>query len=38
MGLDPQQTSDFIAKALPQLIDKLTPQGAIEGAAPPAQG
>ena len=30
MGLDSQQTSEFVAKALPQLIDKLTPSGAIE--------
>jgi uncharacterized protein YidB (DUF937 family) len=30
MGLDPQQTSDFITKALPQVIDKLTPSGTIE--------
>jgi uncharacterized protein YidB (DUF937 family) len=33
MGLDPQQTSDFIAKALPQVIDRLTPSGAIEAPA-----
>ncbi|MFM7265529.1 MAG: YidB family protein [Cyanobium sp.] len=32
MGVDPQQASDFIAKALPQVIDKLTPNGSIEAA------
>jgi uncharacterized protein YidB (DUF937 family) len=32
IGVDPQQASDFIAKALPQVIDKLTPNGAIEAA------
>ncbi|MFM7361324.1 MAG: YidB family protein [Cyanobium sp.] len=38
LGLDPQQTSDFIAKALPQVIDKLTPNGAVEDPATPAAG
>ena len=33
MGVDPEQASAFIAKALPQVIDKLTPNGAIEPAA-----
>jgi uncharacterized protein YidB (DUF937 family) len=32
MGVDPAQASDFIAKALPQVIDKLTPNGTIEAA------
>jgi uncharacterized protein YidB (DUF937 family) len=32
MGVDPEQASAFIAKALPEVIDKLTPNGAIEGA------
>jgi uncharacterized protein YidB (DUF937 family) len=27
MGVDPAMASDFIAKALPQVIDQLTPQG-----------
>jgi uncharacterized protein YidB (DUF937 family) len=31
LGMDPQQASDFIAKALPTVIDKLTPNGAVEG-------
>jgi uncharacterized protein YidB (DUF937 family) len=30
MGVDPEQASAFIAKALPQVIDKLTPNGTIE--------
>jgi uncharacterized protein YidB (DUF937 family) len=30
MGVDPEQASSFIAKALPQVIDKLTPNGTIE--------
>jgi uncharacterized protein YidB (DUF937 family) len=34
MGVDPQQASAFIAKALPQVIDKLTPNGTLE----PPQG
>ena len=33
LGIDPQQASGLIAQALPQLIDKLTPNGAIEPAA-----
>ena len=39
MGVDPSQASAFIAKALPQVIDKLTPQGTLDpagGAAPQA--
>ena len=32
MGVDPEQASAFIAKALPQVIDKLTPNGTIEAA------
>ncbi len=32
MGVDPEQASAFIAKALPQVIDKLTPNGQIEAA------
>lgn len=32
LGIDPQQASGLIAQALPQLIDKLTPNGAIESA------
>jgi uncharacterized protein YidB (DUF937 family) len=27
LGIDPAQASDFIAKHLPQVIDKLTPEG-----------
>jgi uncharacterized protein YidB (DUF937 family) len=38
LGLDPQQTSDFIAKALPQVIDKLTPNGAVEDPATQTAG
>ncbi len=30
LGVDPQQASGLIARALPQLIDSLTPNGAIE--------
>lgn len=33
LGVDPQQASGLIAQALPQLIDKLTPNGRIEPAA-----
>lgn len=29
MGVDPAMASDFIAKALPQVIDQLTPKGTI---------
>jgi uncharacterized protein YidB (DUF937 family) len=29
MGLDPTMASDVVAKALPQLIDKLTPNGQV---------
>lgn len=32
MGVDPEQASAFIAKTLPQVIDKLTPNGTIEPA------
>jgi uncharacterized protein YidB (DUF937 family) len=38
LGVDPQQASDLIAKMLPQVIDKLTPNGTIEDATAPAQG
>jgi uncharacterized protein YidB (DUF937 family) len=31
LGIDPQQAAGFIASALPQVIDKLTPNGAVEG-------
>jgi len=30
LGVDPKQASDFIAKHLPQVIDKLTPDGKVE--------
>ena len=30
LGVSPEQASAFIAKALPSVIDKLTPNGAIE--------
>lgn len=30
LGLDPNQASDLIAKVLPQVIDKLTPDGKLE--------
>jgi uncharacterized protein YidB (DUF937 family) len=33
LGVDPQQASGLIAQALPQLIDRLTPNGTIEPAA-----
>lgn len=32
LGVDPQQASGLIAQALPQLIDRLTPNGTIEQA------
>jgi uncharacterized protein YidB (DUF937 family) len=32
LGVDPQQASGLIAQALPQLIDRLTPNGVIEPA------
>ncbi len=38
LGVDPAQASAFIAKALPQVIDKLTPNGAVEDPATPAAG
>jgi uncharacterized protein YidB (DUF937 family) len=31
MGVDPAVASDFIAKALPQVVDKLTPHGQVSG-------
>lgn len=31
LGVDPQQASEATAAALPQLVDKLTPNGQIEG-------
>ena len=30
LGIDPKQASSFIAQALPQVIDKLTPNGVVE--------
>ena len=33
MGVDPSQASSFIAKALPQVIDKLTPSGQLPSSA-----
>ena len=30
LGVDPKQAADFIAKHLPQVIDKLTPDGKVE--------
>jgi uncharacterized protein YidB (DUF937 family) len=30
LGVDPKQAADFIAKHLPQVIDKLTPDGQVE--------
>ena len=33
MGVDPVQASSFIAQALPQVIDKLTPNGQVPSTA-----
>jgi uncharacterized protein YidB (DUF937 family) len=33
MGVDPSQASSFIAQALPQVIDKLTPNGQVPSTA-----
>ena len=38
LGMNPEQASAFIAKALPTVIDKLTPNGAVEDPAAPAAG
>jgi uncharacterized protein YidB (DUF937 family) len=32
LGVDPKQAADFIAKHLPQVIDKLTPDGQVPAA------
>jgi uncharacterized protein YidB (DUF937 family) len=35
LGIDPAQASEFIAQHLPEVIDKLTPNGQVPAAAPP---